>query len=155
MIVRLRILSIYDAKIVEKQTEEPFISIQCPGDEPIMLDRPRTLKLWFYDIHPHGAAGFDDYLKEPAISQIANARCMVPADADKIVAFVQEQDKVESKTETLFIHCTAGISRSGGVGVALRQCMGLDLDTFKQWNPQIIPNWWCSGLVERAWHKAT
>jgi len=42
--------------------------------------------------------------------------------------------------EGLFVHCDAGISRSGAIGTFARQLFNLDIEKFLKRNPQIQPN---------------
>lgn len=56
--------------------------------------------------------------------------------AKEIIDFV---NKNEDK-KTLIIHCHAGISRSGAVGLAINEYLGQDYKEFKKQNPQVIPN---------------
>jgi predicted protein tyrosine phosphatase len=54
--------------------------------------------------------------------------------ARHIVRFVQESDE-----RPLLIHCTAGISRSGAVGLAIAEQCGC-VEVFLRDNPDIMPN---------------
>jgi len=49
-------------------------------------------------------------------------------------------NKVKNKAEILIIHCQAGISRSGAVGLFLCRALGLNEGLFWLWNPRIYPN---------------
>jgi len=57
--------------------------------------------------------------------------------AKKILYFI---NKIKDKAEILIIHCEAGISRSGAVGLFLCRAIGLNEGLFWLWNPRIYPN---------------
>jgi predicted protein tyrosine phosphatase len=54
--------------------------------------------------------------------------------ARQIVRFVREKGECP-----LLIHCTAGISRSGAVGLAVAEQCGC-VEEFRRGNPDIMPN---------------
>jgi len=59
-------------------------------------------------------------------------------DAIQIINFV---NKIQQKDiPMLIIHCHAGISRSGAVGLFVTRYLGLDEIEFRQNNPRIMPN---------------
>ncbi len=56
--------------------------------------------------------------------------------AEKVLSFV---DSMDSSLD-LIVHCTAGISRSGAVGLTVTEALGLDPHTFNDYNVHIQPN---------------
>lgn len=79
--------------------------------------------------------------------QLDQVKLITDEDVDKIFNFVQEMDK----SKGLFVHCTAGISRSGAVGYVLNEYFNRflqqdkneneDYDRFTQYyKNKIIPN---------------
>ncbi|MDO8640096.1 MAG: hypothetical protein Q7R33_00965 [Nitrosarchaeum sp.] len=58
--------------------------------------------------------------------------------ARRIVAFVDQINKLD--IDILIVHCAAGISRSGAVGVFVTRYLKLDEAIFRQTNPQVTPN---------------
>lgn len=57
--------------------------------------------------------------------------------AHKIITFL---DKIKNKVNFLLIHCDAGISRSGAVGIFSCRYYKLDENSFRKTNPYILPN---------------
>ena len=80
------------------------------------LRHPNLLVLFFDDVETEGPTAFT----------IETAR--------EIVRFVREADD-----RPLLIHCTAGISRSGAVGLAVAEQCGC-VEEFRRGNPDIMPN---------------
>ena len=80
------------------------------------LKHPNLLVLFFDDVETEGPTSFSSDM------------------ARHIVRFVQESDE-----RPLLIHCTAGISRSGAVGLAIAEQCGC-VEVFRRENPDIMPN---------------
>lgn len=57
--------------------------------------------------------------------------------ARKIIDFI---DKMKDEVDTLVVHCAAGISRSGAVGLFVCRYLGLDETEFRKINSNIAPN---------------
>jgi hypothetical protein len=57
--------------------------------------------------------------------------------AEKIIYFI---DQIKDKCDRLIIHCDAGRSRSGGVGLWATRYLGLDEKSYCNSNPEITPN---------------
>lgn len=89
-------------------------------------DHPNVLRLWF-----------DDIEKDLQIS---------PTNPDKCLAFTPEQSKQVfdfinlNYGKNFFVHCSAGISRSGAVGAFINDYHGWDRSKFEKDNPYIHPN---------------
>ncbi len=47
----------------------------------------------------------------------------------------------------MIVHCAAGVSRSGAVGLFVRDYFSLDYSEFKRQNPHIVPNLWVSKVL--------
>lgn len=63
--------------------------------------------------------------------------CHVPMsaqDGQRVYEFLKE------KTDLLYVHCFAGVSRSGAVGTFANEMWGEDEDKFKARHPHIDPN---------------
>jgi predicted protein tyrosine phosphatase len=60
------------------------------------------------------------------------------SDAHKILDFVKIVN--DEPIGRLVVHCDAGISRSGGVGIFLCRYLGLDEKEFRKINRNILPN---------------
>jgi predicted protein tyrosine phosphatase len=84
------------------------------------------------------------------------------AHAKQIIAFI---DRLKDKITDLVIHCEAGISRSGAVGLFVCRYLGLDETKYRDANRKINPNQYVfdvlykvSGMkadYESLWHKLT
>jgi len=57
--------------------------------------------------------------------------------AHQIINFI---DKVKNEVDTLVVHCTAGISRSSGVGLFVCRYLGTYEEEFWELNKNIYPN---------------
>ena len=87
-----------------------------PPFSRLYLEHPNLLVLFFDDVETEGPTSFSSDM------------------ARHIVRFVQESDE-----RPLLIHCTAGISRSGAVGLAIAEQCGC-VEVFRRENPDIMPN---------------
>lgn len=73
--------------------------------------------------------------------------------AKKIKLFI---DKYEAKYmsthyySALLVHCDAGISRSGAVGLWACRYLGLDEDKFRKDNPRIQPNYYVYDILSKV-----
>lgn len=73
-----------------------------------------------------------------------------PFDKGQAKQIYQFLSKINpEKTDTLYVHCAAGISRSGGVGIFCQEFFGLHYMDFIKENRRILPN----SLVVRLLHK--
>lgn len=64
-----------------------------------------------------------------------------------IIKFISKHANIPG-IERLFIHCTAGISRSGAVGLFACKFLGLNESEFISHNSQIFPNSYILNLLE-------
>jgi predicted protein tyrosine phosphatase len=89
-------------------------------------DHPNVLRMWF-----------DDIEKDLQVS---------PTNPNKCLAFTPEQAKQvfdfinSNYGKDFFVHCSAGISRSGAVGAFINDYHGWDRSKFVKDNPYIHPN---------------
>ena len=70
--------------------------------------------------------------------------------AEKIFKFAEENKSVE----TLYVHCLAGRSRSGAIGLVMNDYYGEE--TYMQFinnNPYITPNYFIVALLRRIYNK--
>ena len=91
---------------------------------------------------------FDDITEEEQKSPTNKGQTKVISDEDieKIVEFVKKH-----KDKTFIVHCAAGISRSGAVGLFINDYFGYDYKEFKKDNPYIIPNRYIyNKLIEKS-----
>lgn len=144
MISRVKAIprSLAIAKVEEILEEGHFlISINSIGDHDIHGDHPHLIKLWFDDIGPLSVWKFRGNF--PAIE-------MNVEQADQIIDFVKQIDALR-EDKVLFVHCTAGISRSGAVSEFCRLVFFMDDIQFTQDNPGIKPNEWIVWLLLHRW----
>lgn len=119
------------------QINEPFNhgkELFGGASDPIMVDTDNILNLWF-----------DDAEENLPLLNGDKLRLFDEEMAATIVQFVREnEDK-----ETWFIHCTAGISRSGAVGDVLSEYFEIPYSEFKQMNPRVQPNTLVKNLLRK------
>ena len=95
------------------------------------------LKLWF-----------DDFSK-PTTWNGMEDKLFTADDARNVVAFIKEK---QDDVDTFIVHCTAGISRSGAVGMFIKDYFGCEIES----ENSLIPNplvsaelrkfsWWSDG----------
>lgn len=71
-------------------------------------------------------------------------------DEERAKAIIEFIDSVKDKVERLFVHCDAGVSRSGGVGLFATRYLGLDESNYLKENPYIYPNRWVVGTLSKV-----
>lgn len=127
---------------VEQFMAGAFISIHSPkigmsfnDTDRILESGPNVLNLWFHDADPIG----DE-------SQILTFNG-IQIELEPVVLFDEQMAKsikkfVEQNKDAKFwfIHCTAGVCRSGAVGEVLADFFQIPYHQFKRDNPQIKPN---------------
>jgi len=94
----------------------------------------------FADTTPSRYARYDDEIK-------AKIRLFSEKQAHAIVSLI---DTVRGKIETLIVHCDAGVSRSGAVGLWANDYLGLKYADFKRQNPHVIPNAYVMSMLRTA-----
>jgi predicted protein tyrosine phosphatase len=99
----------------------------------------RGITLWFDDIHPTTTM---------TLASCMDCKAMAFEDAKSIVRFVKN---IPSTVDTIFVHCTAGICRSGAVADFLRVVLDCDDIRFAIDNPHILPNEWVRDLLWQTW----
>lgn len=94
---------------------------------------------FFSKPHPNVLTLFFDDVDQDIVTDHGTAKAFTDEQATDIYAFIEKN----KETENFIVHCTAGISRSGGVGEFINNYLDLDYNSFKECNPHILPN----GLV--------
>ena len=112
----------------------PIISI-LDHKEPAIFNEGKTLTLWFGDLAPR--TSHVHYPWSPA---------MTLGQAWDIIKFVD----AHKESPIMFVHCSAGISRSGAVATFITEMHKLDNDQFMKDNPQILPNNWVFNMLYYA-----
>jgi predicted protein tyrosine phosphatase len=111
------------------------VSILEPGAEPIFEEETDwIITVVFHDIDP---AGLDlqpgDDPKEYGFTIFDEAQAK--QIATHVFKYLDAPEEY-----VLYVHCRAGISRSGAVGTFTQRAAGLDYDAFKRQNRRIMPN---------------
>lgn len=117
--------------VVDKVDHAAFISIISP-DIPaeshyFERDTPNVLNLEFDDA--------DEEIEKAYRHTMSPVHLFSIEDANKIIDFVQSNIGMD-----FYVHCTAGVSRSGAVGYFIRQMTNSNFEDFCIHNPQITPN---------------
>lgn len=81
---------------------------------------------------------FDDCDEDLYLNGVLRAKCIIETQAKEIVDFLQSQDK--NKITKCYVHCSAGISRSGAVGAFVSDYFGCKYSDFKKVNPFVHEN---------------
>lgn len=130
---------------VEQYPTTCFISINEPAEEDqhyFRKEHPNVLTMYFHDVIDDGCYdvylhGYDNETQEP----IYRPLIFFSEEMAKIVLDFFENAK-KNGCQSVLVHCTAGISRSGAVTTFAREFFGCpNYLTFKSENPQIIPNY--------------
>ena len=79
------------------------------------------LKLWFDDV------------SEPTTWNGMNNKLFDADDARKVVEFINEK---QNTVDTFIVHCTAGISRSGAIGMFIKDYLDCEIES----ENNLIPN---------------
>lgn len=136
-------LNINDENVTE-QKDTFFISIN-----DTFLDKKTKLKnndnvlvLFFDDVE-------EDVVIHNFGGKPINIKSMSVEQAEEIVSFIEKH----KEKQKCFIHCSAGISRSGAVGTFIVDYMGLDWFKFKIDNPHIHPNNYVLKTLKMVYEK--
>ena len=136
-------INVFDQTVEEQNCA--FISII--GSDP-------EEKSYFNNDHPNVLRlVFDDITSEEKISMIklgqSNRVLFCKEDAEKIIDFVdRNKDKYEC-----FVHCAAGVSRSGAVGTFINDlCQYESFEAFARSNSQIKPNFYILAALRRVYN---
>jgi predicted protein tyrosine phosphatase len=118
---------------VEEFKDLMLISITEPSIPPrprkthFSKDHSNVLTLEFHDIEEATDKKVPEWRRYTAFSNEM---------ARELYQFIKRnKDK-----KTCFVHCAAGVSRSGAVGSFIQSVTGSDWEQFKRDNPQIRPN---------------
>lgn len=95
---------------------------------------------------------FDDVEKdgENSYTQEFNTIAFSEKQAKELFNFINKN----SDADIAIVHCMAGISRSGAVGLFINDYFDLDYERFKRDNPQIAPNQKVFRLLKNEWYKS-
>lgn len=124
-----------------------WISILDTDAERIFEDDCLHLTLWFDDIHPKTTM---------TVGSCMDLHAMDFNQAKKIISFIENINqrngwKTFEEIDTIIVHCTAGVCRSGAVADFLRVILDVDDVWFANANKHIIPNDWVLDLLWMTW----
>jgi hypothetical protein len=136
---------------VEQQDKIVFISLnnnlECslPGDEPFFPESKKNVKvMYFADVDKDEYVSLLDGSKRKVL-----ARAFTPTQAEELFGFIRDTVR-KGRIETVLIHCTMGVARSGAVASFIHDYLRGDWETFKRHNPQIQPNAHVYRLLQEA-----
>jgi predicted protein tyrosine phosphatase len=118
---------------VENKEDIIFISINnTSGDsyKPYFKENKKNVLVLYFD---------DASLEETIEHNKKNKKILIPFDENhalEIIKFLENN----SNAKTSFVHCSAGISRSGAVGTFINDYFHGDFYEFKNLNKDIQPN---------------
>lgn len=104
------------------------ISINDSGNNTVIYKNPYIIDV--LTLH------FDDITEEQKMKYKLNSKLVTREDIKQIKEFV---DKYKDNINTIIVHCTAGISRSGAVGCVLARYLNDD-DMYLFENGKYMPN---------------
>jgi len=130
--------------VVDKIDHAAFISIISP-DRPaekhyFERDTPNVLNLEFDDA--------DEEIEKAYRNTAFPVHLFSKEDANKIIDFIQSNIGMD-----FYVHCTAGIARSGAVGWFIRQITNSNFEDFCIHNPQIDPNMYVLKILNEVYTK--
>jgi predicted protein tyrosine phosphatase len=139
----LKRLDITDSN-VEEQSNRFFISINSTegnDNEPYFKGKHNNVLTLFFD-------DCDEYRKHPVIGSPGDYYEQIPMSDEQALMVMDFIQRMDEKSE-VFVHCTAGVSRSGAVGAYINDYFGRDWGEFLRRNPQVIPNSHISSLFKK------
>lgn len=108
------------------------------------ISNENVLTLHFDDITPKTAIQFNTDQDSDRKIQAMSFK-----QGSEIIKFINFIHSKKMNFE-LFVHCSAGISRSGAVGLFANQYLNLNDSEFYINNPQILPNYWVENVLWNA-----
>lgn len=144
VVPRATLESIWDQFKPHEKKNVAVISIIDTGAEKLKFSHRRLWAFRFDDCHPSSEFKF---------RHIPDLKAMTREQAEKMVNVIQNL-VLNRRQWHLVVHCTAGICRSGAVGLFANFLAGNDEEEFRKRNPQILPNEWvfdslCAVINER------
>ena len=152
MITKVRVFSkdqmidmLHEKKLMDtvRGNKVCVISIVDSDADELLPEHQNVLTLWFDDISPR-AARIASAIDRPVYA-------MDKVDAENVLHYLHYWNKDDQYKMQLFIHCSAGVCRSGAVGRFATEYLGLDEAEFHKNNPNILPNKWVEDLL---WSEA-
>ena len=119
------LISIYSDKLL--LTESAIESLELLGCNHYITFRFSDITKKTYDFIP----------KDELNSHFKTINLFTRDLAHQIINFI---DKIKNEVDTLVVHCTAGVSRSGSCGLFAHRYLGTDEEEFWRLNSLILPN---------------
>jgi predicted protein tyrosine phosphatase len=133
---------------VENQDNTFYISINSTeGNDitPYFKEKhPNVLTLYFDDCN--------EYKKHPVDGSPDEFYEQIPMSEEQALEIIKFAEKMNNESN-VYVHCTAGVSRSGAVGAFISDYLGNKWDDFIKVNPQVIPNSHISSLLKRVYYE--
>jgi hypothetical protein len=133
---------------VENQDNTFYISINSTeGNDitPYFKEKhPNVLTLYFDDCN--------EYKKHPVDGSPDEFYEQIPMSEEQALEIIKFAEKMNNESN-VYVHCTAGVSRSGAVGAFISDYLGNKWDDFIRVNPQVIPNSHISSLLKRVYYE--
>jgi|AntAceMinimDraft_18_1070375.scaffolds.fasta_scaffold06514_6 hypothetical protein len=132
-------ISIVDTDVINPfgPGAEKYLPSEGLLDQHFKEDHSNVMNLQFDDVAHDG---------EKSSTFSGKTRAFTEKQATKLFEFI----KANREKETCIVHCMAGISRSGAVGIFVNGYAGGDWELFKRTNPAICPN----GRIHRMLNAA-
>lgn len=138
-----KIAAIHHKEILISAKATLVISIIDSNEEPVFNNEHRHIKTFFFDdIHPTTVN---------TIGSCYDYKPMNYNQAKDLIHFVMSN--VDESINTVIVHCTAGVCRSGAIVDFLRVVLDVDDIQFVRDNPKIIPNEWVRDLLWSVWSE--
>ena len=132
---------------VETLSNTFFISINSTeGNDSVPYFKQKhwnTLTLFFDDC--------DEYKKYSVIGSPNDYYEQIPMSNEQSLELINFIEKMDENSQ-VYVHCTAGVSRSGAVGAFINDYFSGNWEKFKFDNPHIIPNSHISSLLKRTYY---
>lgn len=125
-----------------------FISINSTNgsdSEPFFKEEHSNVLSLFFD-------DCDSYKKYPKIGSNGEFYVQIPMSESQALEVLDFIGKL-NETSDVFVHCTAGISRSGAVGAFISDYFNNNWEKFMFDNPQVIPNSYISSLLRKTYYS--
>jgi predicted protein tyrosine phosphatase len=133
---------------VENQDNTFYISINSTeGNDitPYFKEKhPNVLTLYFDDCN--------EYKKHPVDGSPDEFYEQIPMSEEQALEIIKFAEKMNNESND-YVHCTAGVSRSGAVGAFISDYLGNKWDDFIKVNPQVIPNSHISSLLKKVYYE--
>lgn len=127
-----------------------IISIYDPGYPAFSSYSPNVLPLGFYDWSTPDDENWRLYGNVQNLAHLAPENYFNDERANQIIDFIEAPTPPDTE---LIVHCHAGISRSGAVGIFASEVLGLSVADLMARRPQIDPNLYVLNKLREVYAK--